>query len=99
MTAAVYAKSKQAQSKRYYRAKILSAKKEAYVGNAEELKSEAKASYQANPNGKKAASKAHYSFDPEKKKASSRATVCTQPSNLIDMECSPRIYDVITSHT
>ncbi len=46
---------------------FLSAKKEAYVHNAEELKSEARASYQVNPNGKKAASKARYSFDPEKK--------------------------------
>ncbi len=48
-------------------AKILSAKREAYVENAEECKIEANASYQANPNRKKAASKAHYSFDPERR--------------------------------
>ncbi len=85
------AKSKRAQSKRYYqqnRAKILSARKEAYVESAEELKSEARASYQANPNGKKAASRASskrsYSIDPESKKAASRAS--SKRSYSIDPE-------------
>ncbi len=69
-------------------AKILSAKKEAYVKNAEELKSEARASYQANPNGKKAAShassKRSYSINPERKKSASRAS--SKRSYSIDPE-------------